>query len=150
MPKSWMKSILLIITYTVLLVLALMNSTLIFGLLGQILTGCRPLFIGFAIAFVLNQPCAFFCRHYERNLGARWKKLGRPLAVLTSYLVLIAVIVALFSFVLPPVAESIRMLAGSLGGYIANLQTRRDQAAGSLALVAVALAPASLHQSQRE
>ena len=100
MSKQWMRSILLIITYTVLLVLALMRSDWIFGLLGQILSGCRPLFIGFAIAFVLNRPCAFFCRHYERNLGRRWKKLGRPLAVLTSYLALIAVIMALFSFVL--------------------------------------------------
>ena len=122
MPKHWMRSILLIITYTVLLVLALMRSDWIFGLLGQVLAGCRPLFIGFAIAFVLNRPCAFFCRHYERNLGQRWKKLGRPLAVLTSYLVLIAVITALFSFVLPQVVASIRMLAASLGGYIANLQ----------------------------
>lgn len=55
-----------------------------------------------------TRPCAFFCRHYERNLGKRWRKLGRPLAVLTSYLALIAVIVALFSFVLPQVVESIR------------------------------------------
>ena len=47
--------------------------------------------------------------------------------MLTSYLVLIAVIVALFSFVLPQVVESIRMLAGSLGGYIANLQTLLNQ-----------------------
>ena len=83
MPKQWMRSVLLIITYTVLLVLGLMRSDWIFGLLGQILSGCRPLFMGFAIAFILNRPCAFFCRHYERNLGKRWKKLGRPLAVLT-------------------------------------------------------------------
>lgn len=124
-----MRSILLIITYTVLLVLALMRSDWIFGLLGQILSGCRPLFIGFAIAFVLNRPCSFFCRHYERNLGERWRKLGRPLAVLTSYLVLIAAIVALFSFVLPQVVESMRLLAASLGGYISNLQKLINDAA---------------------
>ena len=150
MPKSWMKSILLIITYTVLLVLALMNSTLIFGLLGQILTGCRPLFIGFAIAFVLNQPCAFFCRHYERNLGARWKKLGRPLAVLTSYLVLIAAVVALFSFVLPQVGESIRLLAASLGGYISNLQTLLNEAAAYLDWESINLDLDSLYNYLRE
>ena len=129
MPRHWMRSILLIITYTVLLVLALMRSDWIFGLLGQILSGCRPLFIGFAIAFVLNRPCSFFCRHYERNLGERWRKLGRPLAVLTSYLALIAAIVALFSFVLPQVVESMRLLAASLGGYISNLQKLINDAA---------------------
>lgn len=129
MPRHWMRSILLIITYMVLLVLALMRSDWIFGLLGQILSGCRPLFIGFAIAFVLNRPCSFFCRHYERNLGERWRKLGRPLAVLTSYLALIAAIVALFSFVLPQVVESMRLLAASLGGYISNLQKLINDAA---------------------
>ena len=132
MPKHWMRSILLIITYTVLLVLALMRSDWIFGLLGQVLNGCQPLFMGFAIAFILNQPCTFFCRHYERNLGEKWKKLGRPLAVLTSYLALIAVIVALFSFVLPRVVDSVRMLAVSVGVYLANLQALLNQAASAL------------------
>ena len=150
MSKQWMRSILLIITYTVLLVLALMRSDWIFGLLGQILSGCRPLFIGFAIAFVLNRPCAFFCRHYERNLGRRWKKLGRPLAVLTSYLALIAVIMALFSFVLPQVVESIQMLAGSLGGYIANLQTLLNQVADNFDWQTLDLDLSSLNQYLRE
>ena len=150
MPKQWMRSILLIITYTVLLVLALMRSDWIFGLLGQILSGCRPLFIGFAIAFILNRPCAFFCRHYERNLGTRWRKLGRPLAVLTSYLALIAVIMALFSFVLPRVVESIQMLAGSLGGYIANLQSLLNQVADYFDWEALDLDLSSLNQYLRE
>lgn len=150
MSKQWMRSILLIITYTVLLVLALMRSDWIFGLLGQILSGCRPLFIGFAIAFVLNRPCAFFCRHYERNLGRRWKKLGRPLAVLTSYLALIAVIMALFSFVLPQVVESIQMLVGSLGGYIANLQTLLNQVADYFDWQTLDLDLSSLNQYLRE
>ena len=150
MSKQWMRSILLIITYTVLLVLALMRSDWIFGLLGQILSGCRPLFIGFAIAFVLNRPCAFFCRNYERNLGRRWKKLGRPLAVLTSYLALIAVIMALFSFVLPQVVESIQMLAGSLGGYIANLQTLLNQVADYFDWQTLDLDLSSLNQYLRE
>ena len=70
----------------------------------------KPLFIGFAIAFVLNRPCAFFLRQYEARLAPRFRKLGRPLAVLTSYVLMIVIIVALFSFVLPQVMESIRCL----------------------------------------
>ena len=78
MPKKWMQSVLMIVTYTVLLVLALVKFDWILALLGQVLSSCKPLFMGFAIAFVLNRPCAFFCRNYERNLGPRWKKLGNP------------------------------------------------------------------------
>ena len=133
MPKSWMKSILLIITYTVLLVLVLMNNALIFALLGRLLSACRPLFIGFAIAFVLNQPCGFFCFYS-----------------LTSYLALIAVIVALFSFVLPQVGESIRLLAASLGGYISNLQTLLNEAAAYLDWESINLDLNSLYNYLRE
>ena len=139
MPNRWMKSILLVITYTVLLVLAIVKIDGIFGVAGQVLYSCRPLFIGFAIAFVLNRPCTFFCKNYERNLGQRYQKLGRPLAVLTSYLVLIAVMVALFSFVLPQVAASIQTLAYSLNGYIANLQQIINSIASYLDLEALDL-----------
>lgn len=149
MSKRLMRSILLIITYTVLLVLALMRSDWIFGLLGQVLAGCQPLFLGFAIAFILNQPCTFFCRHYERNLGKRWKKLGRPLAVLTSYLMLIAVIVALFSFVIPRVVDSVQTLAISVGGYLANLQALLNQVADYLDWEALNLDLTSLTQNLR-
>ena len=53
MPKQWMRSILLIITYTVLLVLALMRSDWIFGLLGQILSGCHRLYPEPALCLLL-------------------------------------------------------------------------------------------------
>lgn len=134
MPKNFMRSIMLIITYTVLLVLALIKFDVILDLLGLVLSSCKPLFLGFAIAFVLNRPCAFFCRHYEHNLGAKYRKLGRPLAVLTSYLVLIAIIVALFSFVLPQVVDSMQLFAASVSGYMVNLQTLINKVAGYLDL----------------
>ena len=54
--------------------------------------------------------------------GQRFKKLGRPLAVLTSYVAMIAIIVALFSFVLPQVVDSIQLFAASVSGYMVNLQ----------------------------
>ena len=69
MPSKWMRSVMLIITYAVFLVLAVIKFDLILDLAGQVLSSCWPLFLGFAIAFVLNRPCAFFCRQYERNLG---------------------------------------------------------------------------------
>lgn len=139
MPTKWMRSVMLIITYAVFLVLAVIKFDLILDLTGQLLASCRALFLGFAIAFVLNRPCAFFCRHYERNLGSKYRKLGRPLAVLTSYLVMIAIIMALFSFVLPQVVESTRLFAASIGGYMANLQKLINQVAEYLDLSALDL-----------
>lgn len=145
MPKNWMRSALAIITYTVLLVLALVKFDQIMAVGAALASSMKPLFIGFAIAFVLNRPCAFFLRQYERRLAPRFRKLGRPLAVLTSYVLMIVIIVALFSFVLPQVMESIRLFAGSVSGYVENLQKLLDQVAGYLDLKSLDLSKLSTY-----
>ena len=145
MPKNWMRSALAIITYTVLLVLALVKFDQIMAVGAALASSMKPLFIGFAIAFVLNRPCAFFLRQYERRLAPRFRKLGRPFAVLTSYVLMIVIIVALFSFVLPQVMESIRLFAGSVSGYVENLQKLLDQVAGYLDLKSLDLSKLSTY-----
>lgn len=145
MPKNWMRSALAIITYTVLLVLALVKFDQIIAVGAALAGSMKPLFIGFAIAFVLNRPCAFFLRQYEARLAPRFRKLGRPLAVLTSYVLMIVIIVALFSFVLPQVMESIRLFAGSVSGYVENLQKLLDQVAGYLDLKSLDLSKLSTY-----
>lgn len=42
--------------------------------------------------------------------------------MVTSYLVLILAIAAIFSFVVPKLVESIQTFALNLGGYLANVQ----------------------------
>ena len=145
MPKNWMRSALAIITYTVLLVLALVKFDQIMAVGAALASSMKPLFIGFAIAFVLNRPCAFFLRQYERRLAPRFRKLGRPFAVLTSYVLMIVIIVALLSFVLPEVMESIRLFAGSVSGYVENLQKLLDQVAGYLDLKSLDLSKLSTY-----
>ena len=122
MTQKTTRSILLIITYTVLLILFLMKFDWIWGMVMQFVGAMKPLFIGFAIAFALNRPCQFFRRFYGRLLGRGGEKLALPLAVVSSYLCVILVMFALVSFVLPQVAASISLFATRLEGYIANLQ----------------------------
>lgn len=62
MDRKLFKSILLIITYAVVLVMALARLDVVSGGLWRLLGLFKPLFIGFGIAFVLNRPCHFFCR----------------------------------------------------------------------------------------
>ena len=115
MDKKLFKSILLLITYTVVLVMVLSRLGLIASGVAWVLGLVKPLLIGFALAFVLNRPCHFFFRLYDRGPA-------RPLAVVTSYLVLILAIAAIFSFVVPKLVESIQTFALNLGGYLANVQ----------------------------
>lgn len=123
MDKKLFKSILLIITYAVILVMVLARLDVLAGGLGILLSVFKPLIIGFCLAFVLNRPCQFFFRLYSRGLDKTSARgAARPLAVLTSYLALIIIVVAVFSFVLPKLVESIQTFVLNLNGYIANAQ----------------------------
>ena len=134
MDKKLFKSILLIITYAVVLVVALARLDVVGGAVLWALGLVKPLIIGFAIAFVLNRPCHFFHRLYLRGLGEKNKTLCRGLAVVSSYVALLAVVAALFAFVLPKFVESIQTFVGNLSGYLTNIQTGYNQIIGSLHL----------------
>ena len=119
MSKKMTRSILWIITYTVLLVLILLKLDFFLGKGAQLLDAMLPFFIGFAIAFVLTRPCKFFARNYSRYLG---EKAGNALGVVTAYAVVIAAVVALCSFVIPQVKDSVLLFMGRIEGYVGNLQ----------------------------
>ena len=128
MDKKLFKSILLIITYAVLLVVVLARLDVLAWGVGTLLGVFKPLIIGFCLAFVLNRPCQFFYRLYSRGLDRTAARgAARPLAVLTAYLALILLIAAVFSFVLPKLVESIQTFALNLGGYISNAQNTINQ-----------------------
>ncbi|MEM0530237.1 MAG: AI-2E family transporter [Candidatus Pararuminococcus gallinarum] len=103
---------------------------LFFWNLGSIMSGFQrllsiltPFFIGFFIAYILNTPMNFFERIYGRLLEKNkpHKKLKRNLAVITAYLVALAVLVTLFSFILPQLVSSVYSLARSVPGYVDQL-----------------------------
>ena len=128
MDKRLFKSILLIITYAVVLVIVLARLDVVVGAAGYLLGLFRPIIIGFALAFILNRPCHFFFRLYHRALGKTPAAgAARPLAVVTSYLALIVVVAGVFSFVVPKLVESIQTFAGNLSGYISNIQNWINQ-----------------------
>ncbi len=128
MDKKLFRSVLLLITYTVLLIMALVRLDSLGRATARLLGLFQPLLLGFAIAFVLDRPCHFFYRLYTRGLSVpRASGLARPLAVATSYLVLVLVVVGVFSFVVPKLVESIQIFLGSLNGYMANLQQGLNQ-----------------------
>ena len=78
MDKKLFKSILLLITYTVVLVMVLSRLGLIAGGVAWVLGLVKPLLIGFALAFVLNRPCHFFFRLYDRGLSRTRARGGGP------------------------------------------------------------------------
>ena len=68
MDKKLFRSILLIITYAVLLIMALVRLEDLGSGAVRVLRMFQPLLLGFAIAFVLDRPCHFFDQLYARLL----------------------------------------------------------------------------------
>lgn len=91
-----------------------------FGIVREKLDGflkiLAPFIVGFAVAYLLNTPMSFF----ERKIYYKLKR-RRALAVLTVYLLAIAVVAVLLNLILPQVGQSISLLLGNMNTYAGNL-----------------------------
>ncbi len=122
MDKKLFKSLILLITYAVLLVLVVVRFGDLLDMVKKVLSQLEPLLIGFVIAFILNRPCRFFRRQYVRALNGKREKLALPLAVITAYVVFLAVVVALVAVILPQVVESLELFISNISSYAAQVQ----------------------------
>ena len=120
------RKMLLLITYAVALVVVIVKIDVILDWGAGVLLAFRPIFIGFAIAFILNRPCNFFARLYTRGLGKQGERFARPLAVVTAYVMLFAVVGVLISLVVPELTRSIQRFVGNMNTYASNLQQVLD------------------------
>lgn len=123
MDKKMFRSCLLLIAFALALVVAVIKvdtiSQWIFMLLGLL----SPFFIGFVIAFVLNIPYSAIMRTLmPLAKTARSRRWVKPIALLGAYLLCLAIIGAITSFIIPEVVNSISTLITNIGTYIANLE----------------------------
>lgn len=118
--RATMRKIMLLITFTVLLLVGVQRLDAVAGALLFLWGIVSPLFVGAAIAFILNVPMSFLERKLFQRPGGKKKKglspaLTRVLSLLLTLVLLAAVILLLVLVVVPQLAVSI----GSLGGYAA-------------------------------
>ncbi len=126
MDKRLFKQLILLITFAVVLVAFIVKLDAVGAWVGGVLHAFEPLFIGFAIAFVLNRPCNFFARLYAQRLSERGRRAARPLAVATSYVLLIAFLAVLVALVVPELIKSLERFVSNLSTYGSNFQQLFD------------------------
>ena len=134
MEKKLFRSLILLITYAVILVAVIVKLDAVGGWLAGVAGAFQPLIAGLVIAFILDRPCNFFARQYEKLLPARGRRAARPLAVVSAYLAVIAFIAVLVALVVPELTHSIEMFIGNLGTYAANFQDLYDWVVAKLDL----------------
>ena len=123
MKQFSLKSGILLITYSIVLYLALSHLGLLAGAGSYIMTVLRPVIIGVVMAYIIN----LLLRPMETKwLAGLWKaspKLARGkwgICIVLSILIVLAIITGLCFFILPQIGESLLSLANNIPGYISD------------------------------
>lgn len=123
MDKKIFRSILLLITYSILLAVVMIKIELVFGGLKHLISILTPLLIGIAIAFVLNGPYNFIFTLYGKWIKKEnLKKFAKPLALASVYFLFIGVINAIVAFIIPQFSDSVKLLYTNIGDYSKNIE----------------------------
>ena len=103
----------------VVLYVALMNLSTIWGGVRVLLGYFYPLFLGCVLAYLLNPLAKLFQRLLFRKI--RNEKLGWTVSVALTVLVLLVFLVFLLGTLIPQMVASISMLVNNMDGYLASL-----------------------------
>lgn len=122
-PK--LKGYFLMITYAILLYLAVSNIRSVLAFFSTILLVLSPFIIGIIFAYVLNIIMVFFERHLfnklEKSKKPFLRKLQRPLSILTTFMVVLLFLTIISLFMVPQLSESILTLKSNMNGYLDSL-----------------------------
>ena len=108
-------SLLIVLLAAILFYVGLTNFDVIAVRVRTFMGVLTPFIAGFAIAYLLNTPMCFF----ERKLYQK-QKHRRGLAILTVYLIALAIVVVL---IIPQVAQSVVDLATNMQTYLTSLNS---------------------------
>ena len=122
MESKTIKSIILIITYTTVLVLCIIKFNPIVSNVTSFFALFQPLMIGLVIAFILNKPCMYFHNLLSKKIFSKYFSAARGLAIVITYFLFVLIIVILINFVIPQLIDSIMGFINNIDSYLINLQ----------------------------
>lgn len=108
------KTILIAITFTVFLLFLKDNISILWGIIVRIAEILNPFIVGFLFAYLLNFPYKFFYSKAFGKMGSKRKVFAsfkKPLAIICTYTLITAIIVAMVWIVVPQIIENISSLA---------------------------------------
>jgi predicted PurR-regulated permease PerM len=93
-------------------------------MLSKALQMSRPIIIGFSIAFILKRPYNYLIKVFDSFIqNKKLKKINKPLALASVYLLFIGVITLILAFVIPQFSDSVQLLYKNMDNYGRNLET---------------------------
>lgn len=126
LSKKTVKRILLIITFTVVLIWGIYNHKLLLNYLGSAYALIRPFVIGLCMAYVVNVIMRPIERMWMKALSkckGKWvKKLKRPICLLLSILLIIGIILAVVFLIMPELSDSVSSLVSMIPSYADEIE----------------------------
>lgn len=128
----------MVAAFTVILYLGLSHFKQVLSLLSGIIGLLTPFIIGVVIAFILSGVLRAFEEKVFFRLGnhsnVKVRGLVRPLSLVSTYALMIALMGVLVTVVVPQLATSIIQLGNSVPAYLASLQNLAEELAVRLNL----------------
>ena len=125
--KTDTKTLILLITFGVILFVALWNIRSIFGLAGKVVSAALPILVGLAMAFILNVPMSFLENKVFGFMGkSRFKfiqKLRRPLCLILTVVLALLLIAVVIAILIPNLIKAIGEILENLDAYSKRLPT---------------------------
>lgn len=112
------KNILWIITYTVLLILCVVNWNVVMNMLRNLFSLFTPFIIAFVFAFIFNIPMRFFMR----KLPEKVKKGRKAISVTLSLICILALFTFIIVSVVPQLIDSIRLFIDEFPSYVRSTE----------------------------
>ncbi len=114
-----------LITYTLLVAFLLINIKQVGTVLQNIFAVFMPFIYGFILAYILSFPYNFFYDKCFSKIGSKrekLKKIKKPLALLTSYILCFGIIAFLVGILIPELSKSITKLVNDIPIYAQSIQ----------------------------
>ena len=127
LSKKTVKRILLIITFTVLLIWAIYNHKLLFKYIGELYSLISPFVIGLCIAYVVNvimRPIERLWMKLLSKCKGKWvEKMKRPICLLLSILLVMGIILAVIFIIMPELSDSVSSLVSMVPSYVSEVES---------------------------
>lgn len=125
MERNKVKQGIMLITYAAILILLLVYCKDIIHGLGSIIELFKAFLIGIVFAFILNQPFNCINRLYREKLHMK-ENIARKLGIISTYVIVVAVIATVVGIVIPQLVSSIQKFVANFDFYVNNLQYELD------------------------
>ncbi len=131
MEKQKLKSIYLLITFSILLFFCVQNLALVASFIGFIYSALKPLIYGGIIAFIVNIPMSGI----EKLLSKKMKKGQRAVAYLITIFIFLVFLAALIAVIIPQIVISLTQIIHSIENLYNQLPRMYEELSASIPML---------------